>query len=206
MPLWHDVIAAGIAVACYSVFFSMPFDMMPWPIAVGAAAHALRWVVLTAVGASAATGAFVACLIVGVIIAPISRRLRTPFAAIAFASVVSIMPGVFMFRMASGLVQLANSSQMTWELMEATFADGSIAILVILAMSLGLIIPKLILDYVGQTDEVDDRGVRSLEPVSSRSQALTSLNRSRMPSTSTGDRPLPRSAQRAGRTRDRQAR
>jgi uncharacterized membrane protein YjjB (DUF3815 family) len=124
--------------------------MMPWPIAVGAAAHALRWVVLTAVGASAATGAFVACLIVGVIIAPISRRLRTPFAAIAFASVVSIMPGVFMFRMASGLVQLANSSQMTWELMEATFADGSIAILVILAMSLGLIIPKLILDYVGQ--------------------------------------------------------
>jgi uncharacterized membrane protein YjjB (DUF3815 family) len=87
---------------------------------------------------------------VGVIIAPISRRLRTPFAAIAFASVVSIMPGVFMFTMVSGLVQLANSSQMTWELMEATFADGSIAILVILAMSLGLIIPKLILDYVGQ--------------------------------------------------------
>jgi uncharacterized membrane protein YjjB (DUF3815 family) len=65
-----------------------------------------------------------------------------------FASVVSMMPGVFMFRTASGLVQLANNSQRTWELTGATLADGSIAILVILAMSLGLIIPKLILDYV----------------------------------------------------------
>ena len=122
--------------------------MLPWPVAVGAAAHALRWVVLTRVEAGAATGAFVACLLVGVVIAPVARRWHAPFAAMGFASVVSMMPGVFMFRTASGLVQLANNSQRTWELTGATLADGSIAILVILAMSLGLIIPKLILDYV----------------------------------------------------------
>jgi uncharacterized membrane protein YjjP (DUF1212 family) len=148
VPLWHDLIAAGVAVACYRIFFSMPLHMLPWPVAVGAAAHALRWVVLTRVEAGAATGAFVACLLVGVVIAPVARRWHAPFAAMGFASVVSMMPGVFMFRTASGLVQLANNSQRTWELTGATLADGSIAILVILAMSLGLIIPKLILDYV----------------------------------------------------------
>jgi uncharacterized membrane protein YjjP (DUF1212 family) len=148
VPLWHDLIAAGVAVACYSIFFSMPLHMLPRPVAVGAAAHALRWVVLTKVEAGAATGAFVACLLVGVVIAPVARRWHAPFAAMGFASVVSMMPGVFMFRTASGLVQLANNSQRTWELTGATLADGSIAILVILAMSLGLIIPKLILDYV----------------------------------------------------------
>jgi uncharacterized membrane protein YjjP (DUF1212 family) len=150
LPLWHDVIAAGIAVACYSIFFSSPLNMLPWPVAVGAAAHALRWFALTALGADATTGAFLACFLVGAVLTPVSRRWRMPFAAIGFASVVSIMPGVLMFRMASGLLQITNSSQRTWELMSATLSDASLATLIILAMSFGLIVPKLVIDHVSE--------------------------------------------------------
>src|SRR5262249_109352 len=51
VPLWLDVIAAGVAVAAYSIFFSMPLRMLGWPAAVGMLAHALRWWTLAIVGA-----------------------------------------------------------------------------------------------------------------------------------------------------------
>jgi len=149
VPLWLDVVAAGVAVAAYSIFFSTPLRMLAWPIAVGMLAHALRWWTLAVTGAEAATGAFVACLLVGLVLAPVARRRHMPFAAIGFASVVSMIPGVFLFRMASGVLQLANGSDTTLDLLGATIADGVTALSVILAMSFGLIIPKIAVDRFG---------------------------------------------------------
>jgi uncharacterized membrane protein YjjP (DUF1212 family) len=145
VPLWLDVIAAGIAVAAYSIFFSTPLRMLGWPVAVGMLAHALRWWTLS-VGAGVGTGALVACLLAGLVLTPVARRSQMPFAAIGFASVVSLIPGVFLFRMVSGLLQLTNSSNTTLQLLGGTIADGLIAITIILAMSFGLIVPKLVID------------------------------------------------------------
>ncbi len=150
VPLWQDVIAAGVAVASYSVFFSTPLNMLPWPVAVGMLAHALRWVALSVFGFGVAAGALVACIIVGLILTPVSRRSHMPFAAIGFASVVSMMPGVYLFRMMSGLVQIAGDAQSNLSLIQGTISAGMTAAVIILAMSFGLIIPKMIVDHLSR--------------------------------------------------------
>ena len=142
--LAYDVIAAGVAVAAYGTFFSMPWRTLPTPILMGMFAHASRWIMMSLVGANLETGALVACLIVGTLATPIAARMRLPFAAFAFAAVVSLIPGVFLFRMAGGLVELASlGTNAPLNLLLGTITDGMTALVTLTAMAFGLITPKL---------------------------------------------------------------
>jgi uncharacterized membrane protein YjjP (DUF1212 family) len=147
-PLGYDVIAAGVAVAAYGTFFAMPWRMLPIPVATGMLAHASRWGLISLAGASVQTGALAACLLVGMIITPIAAWLRLPFAALAFASVVSLIPGVYLFRMAGGLVDLVTpGGKASVDVLLNTIADGMTAAMIVLAMAFGLILPKMCLEH-----------------------------------------------------------
>jgi hypothetical protein len=61
----------------------------------------------------------------------------------------ALMSGVFVFRMASGLLQLANDSNANFDLLRATIADAMTAMAIILAMSFGVVAPKMIIDRFG---------------------------------------------------------
>jgi uncharacterized membrane protein YjjP (DUF1212 family) len=147
VPLTHDFIAAGVAVAAFGTFFSMPWRFLPLPIVVGMMAHALRWLAIELGGVNVEVGALIACTFVGVVMTFATRRFHLPFAGVAFASVVSLMPGVLLFRMAGGVVELVNlGAKAPHELIAQILTDGATSFLVVMAMAVGLIVPKMIFD------------------------------------------------------------
>jgi uncharacterized membrane protein YjjP (DUF1212 family) len=147
--LLGDTIAAGVAVAAYGAFFSMPWRLLPVPVLVGMLAHAIRWVAIVLAGTSPAMGALLACLLVGTIIAPVADRLRLPFAGLAFASVVSLIPGVFLFRMAGGLVELLQQGAAAQaDLVATVIADAGNAFLIMMAITVGVILPKMANEWI----------------------------------------------------------
>ena len=151
VPLVFDVVSAGVAVAAYATFFSMPARMMPLPILVGMVAHGARWAAIAIAGVNVEVAALLACLIVGIVVTPLAERMRLPFAAVAFASVVALIPGVYVFHMAEGLLRLARSGAATPpEVISATLADGVTAFLITLSMAFGLILPKVCIERLAR--------------------------------------------------------
>ncbi|HEX4182327.1 MAG TPA: threonine/serine exporter family protein [Caulobacteraceae bacterium] len=147
-PFIWDVVAAGVAVAAYGTFFSMPWRLLPFPIAIGMLAHALRWLVISIGGADIEAGALAASLLAGTLATPVANRLNLPFAAFGFASVVSLIPGVFLFQMASGLAHaIAIGPMAPAGLWAGTAYNGGAAFMVIFAIATGLILPKMLIEH-----------------------------------------------------------
>lgn len=146
VPWYRDVLAAGIAVAAYGTFFNMPWRMLPAPVLVGMLAHGGRWVLL-GTGVNLAAASLAACFIVGLIAAPLASRLRYPFAGFSFAAVVSMVPGVFLFESAASLVELTtHGTDASAQLLVSATVNGITALLIILAMTVGLIVPKMMFE------------------------------------------------------------
>ena len=138
-PVALDVVAGGVAAGSYPIFFSMPYRMIVWPVAVGMLVHAAHWWATVAWHVDLATAAFLSALIAGVLLVPIAHHLRIPFAAIGFASVVALVPGVYVFRILSGLVRFASAP--TPDLLTALASDGAVAALVVAGLASGLALP-----------------------------------------------------------------
>jgi uncharacterized membrane protein YjjP (DUF1212 family) len=142
IAVWLDALAGGVVAICYGVFYSAPLRILIWPFAIGAGVHALRWVALYEWHVDAWVGAGLACFVVGLVLIPVSRRFQVPFSAIGFASVVSLMPGLLVFRALSGLSELQHASgEAAQSLMLSVFNDLNGALLTVMAMALGFLVP-----------------------------------------------------------------
>jgi hypothetical protein len=132
-----------------SVVAAAASRLLSFPIAAGMLAHAARSALISVAGANAATGALVACMLVSGLMTPIVDRLHLPFAALAFSAVVSLMPGFFLFNAATGLVELVSIGPSAPATLPTSIAtNGVTAFLIIMAMTFGLILPRMLFERV----------------------------------------------------------
>jgi Threonine/Serine exporter, ThrE len=88
-------------------------------------------------------------MLVSVVATPVADRLHLPFAAIAFSAVVSLMPGFFLFNAATGLVELVSiGPKAPAALLTSIVTSGVTAFLIIMAMTFGLILPRMLFERV----------------------------------------------------------
>ena len=147
VPFWLDAAAGGIAATCYGVFYAMPIRMLVWPAGLGIAAHAVHWLAPVIAGVGPASAATLASVLAGLVLVPITVRFHLPMAGVGFASVVSMLPGIFIFPAASALVAVAQDGAASSPALAAGAAgDGITAVLVVLGMTLGLLGPKSLSD------------------------------------------------------------
>jgi hypothetical protein len=88
-------------------------------------------------------------MLASVIATPVADRLHLPFAAVAFSAVVSLMPGFFLFNAATGLVELVSTGPgAPAALLTGIVSNSTTAFLIIMAMTFGLILPRMLFERV----------------------------------------------------------
>jgi uncharacterized membrane protein YjjP (DUF1212 family) len=140
LNLISDMLLAGVVTCGFAIFYNAAWAQIAMAAVGGMVGHGLRYVALEA-GARVEVATFLGGLAVGVVSAFIARSYKIPFAVIAFAGAVTMMPGLQMYRALGGLLQLAqDKSEAELSKIAGTLGDLSQATVVVGALALGLII------------------------------------------------------------------
>jgi uncharacterized membrane protein YjjP (DUF1212 family) len=130
---------AGVAACGFGTFYNSPWRVVAVSIVCGMVGHGVRAVILSS-GASLAIASLVACLAIGIMAGLTSHRMRLPFASVAFAGAVPMMPGVLIYQSIAGALRLsAGGMNADPSLAIATLSPFLRAAFAVAAMTIGLV-------------------------------------------------------------------
>ncbi|GAA5178454.1 hypothetical protein GCM10025771_17620 [Niveibacterium umoris] len=140
LTLLTDILLAGLAACGFGAFYNEPWRVLWISVLCGMVGHGIRFLAMQN-GVSQEIATLAACLAIGAMANVAVDRLRVPFAAVAFAGAVPMMPGVFIYQGIAGAMQVAREgAHADPALLAGTFACFFKACFVVGAMGLGLLL------------------------------------------------------------------
>lgn len=131
------LIASFCGVFGFSIMFNSPVSMAASAAVVGAIANTLRLELVDLVNCPPSIAAFIGALTAGLLASLINRKLGYPRISLTVPSIVIMVPGLFLYRAVYNLGAMSLSTSTSY------FAS---AMLIILALPLGLIFARIITD------------------------------------------------------------
>jgi uncharacterized membrane protein YjjP (DUF1212 family) len=145
LTLLLDMALAGVAACGFGAFYNAPWRVLWVSILCGMVGHGLRFLSLDWFSVEIST--LFGCLAIGLIASVAAERLRLPFAAVAFAGAVPMMPGVFMYQSIAGAMRLSALGMEADPVLAAvTLALFSKSVFVVSAMTIGLLVGARLTD------------------------------------------------------------
>jgi uncharacterized membrane protein YjjP (DUF1212 family) len=142
LNLLTDILLAGVVTGGFAFFYNATWAQAGLALLGGMAGHGSRYFALEA-GCRLEVATFIGGLVVGIVAALIARLQKVPFAVVAFAGAVTMMPGIQIYRTLGGVLRLARWKESAEQPMIASFlGNASQACLVVAALALGLIVAK----------------------------------------------------------------
>jgi uncharacterized membrane protein YjjB (DUF3815 family) len=138
--LVSDLVLAGVATCGFAVFYNSPWKQVGMAALGGMAGHGLRYLALEA-GCRLQVATFLGGLAVGAVSGWLARSGKTPFAVIAFAGAVTMMPGLHIYRALGGALQLARqANEIAPAAMAGALGNALQSCLVVGGLTLGLVL------------------------------------------------------------------
>jgi len=144
---WELSLWAGMAVVGFAMVFSVPRRTLPGIVALAIVAHVVRSLGLE-LGTSLPLASFGAALLVGLTAAVVAPRTDQATPIYAFAPVIPLIPGSYMFDALTGVLELTAGPQAdSAAIVDAAVVNGSIATLTVIALAVGTISPTLLVGH-----------------------------------------------------------
>jgi uncharacterized membrane protein YjjP (DUF1212 family) len=142
LNLMTDMLLAGIVTCGFAVFYNANWTHTGLAMLGGMAGHGTRYIALE-MGCRLEAATFLGGFAVGIVAALIARSYKLPFAVVAFAGAVTMMPGLQIYRSLGGALQLARlRSEAELPLIANLSGNAMQSGLVVSALALGLIVAE----------------------------------------------------------------